>query len=173
MLDIKFIRENPEKVKQGAINKRFSVDIDRLLELDVSRRDLIFQADVSRSRRNEVAALIPKADAAQRPALIEEGKLLKEKIQDLEEKLSSVTTEYDALLLMVPNVALDEVPIGETDEDNVVVRHVGTPREMNFTPKDHEELGIALGILDKNARLSSRVHAVICYGVPEHCLKWP
>lgn len=149
MLDIKFIRENPEKVKQGAINKRFSVDIDRLLELDVSRRDLIFQADVSRSRRNEVASLIPKADGAQRPALIEEGKLLKEKIQDLEEQLSAVSTEYDALLLMVPNVALDEVPIGETDADNVVVRHVGTPREMNFAPKDHEELGVALGILDK------------------------
>lgn len=149
MLDIKFIRDNVDLVKQGAKNKRFDVDIDRLMELDVLRRELITEVDTSRARRNEVAAAIPQASKDEKPALIEEGKTLKLKIQEIEVRLTEVTEEYDALLLMVPNVALDEVPIGETDADNVTVRLVGEPKKLDFEPKDHEELGLTLGILDK------------------------
>lgn len=149
MLDIKFIRENADAVKGAAKNKRFDVDIDRLLALDVRRRELIFEAETARSRRNEVAALIPKASAEERPALVEEGKSLKEKIGGVEVELEAVNAEYDALILMVPNVPLDEVPLGETDADNLVVRVVGEPTKFDFTARDHEELGVSLGILDK------------------------
>ncbi len=150
MLDIKFIRDNAELVKKGAKDKMFDVDIDRLLELDESRRNLIHETEQVRSRRNEVAASIPKASNEDRPALIEEGKTLKARVQEIEEELETIKDEYEALMLMVPNVALPEVPIGETDEDNKVLRYVGEKREFNFTPKDHEELGNLLGIIDKD-----------------------
>lgn len=149
MLDIKFIRENPELVKQAAANKRFEVDIDKLLELDLRRRELIGEAESARSRRNEVAGLIPKASPDARPGLVEEGKELKDRIQTLEGELAAVVADYDALMLMVPNVPLPEVPIGETDQDNLVLRVVGEPKAFAFEAKDHEELGVSLGILDK------------------------
>ncbi|TXD37566.1 serine--tRNA ligase [Lujinxingia vulgaris] len=149
MLDIKFIRENVETVKEAARNKRFDVDIDRLLELDERRRDLMSSSEKIRARRNEVAQAIPKASKEERPALIEEGKQLKEDLASYEEELVEVQAAYEGLLLMVPNVTLPEVPIGETDEDNEVIRHVGEPRTFDFEPRDHEELGELLGIIDK------------------------
>lgn len=149
MLDMKFIRENADLVKEAAKNKRFEVDIDRLLELDVARRDLMTDAERARARRNEVSAAIPKATSDERPALVEEGKALKEQVAQLESELATVKAEYDHLLLMVPNVPLSEVPIGVTDEDNVELRKWGTPREFDFEPRDHEELGELLGIIDK------------------------
>ncbi|RDV39309.1 serine--tRNA ligase [Bradymonadaceae bacterium TMQ3] len=149
MLDIKFIRENVETVKEAARNKRFDVDIDRLLELDERRRDLMSSSEKIRARRNEVAQAIPKASKEERPALIEEGKQLKEDLASYEEELVEVQSAYEGLMLMVPNVTLPEVPIGETDEDNQVIRHVGEPRTFDFEPRDHEELGELLGIIDK------------------------
>ena len=149
MLDIKFIRENPEKVKAAAKNKNFNVDIDALLEADERRRGLLYDSEQVRARRNEVAGLIPKASKEERPALIEEGKDLKEKLAGLTEDLATVQSEFDELLLMVPNVALDEVPVGESDEDNRVLRHVGEPRSFDFTPRSHEDLGELLDIIDR------------------------
>lgn len=149
MLDIKFIRENVDTVKEAARNKRFDVDIDRLLELDERRRDLMSSSEKIRARRNEVAQAIPKASKDERPALIEEGKQLKEDLASYEEELVEVQSAYEGLMLMVPNVTLPEVPIGETDEDNEVIRHVGEPRTFDFEPRDHEELGELLGIIDK------------------------
>ncbi|TXD39888.1 serine--tRNA ligase [Lujinxingia vulgaris] len=149
MLDIKFIRENVDTVKEAARNKRFDVDIDRLLELDERRRDLLSSSEKIRARRNEVAQAIPKASKDERPALIEEGKQLKEDLASYEEELVEVQSAYEGLMLMVPNVTLPEVPIGETDEDNEVIRHVGEPRTFDFEPRDHEELGELLGIIDK------------------------
>lgn len=150
MLDIKFIRENVEAVKTGARNKRFDVDIDRLVQLDERRRAIMTESEQVRARRNTVAQAIPKASSEERPALIEEGKELKARVQEMEDELSTIVQEYDALLLMVPNVPLDEVPVGEGEEDNQVLRHVGEPRTFDFEPRDHEELGQLLGILDKD-----------------------
>lgn len=149
MLDIKFIRENVDVVKKATRDKRFDVDIDRLVELDSRRRDLLYESEQKRARRNEVASEIPKASNEERPALIEEGKALKARVSEIEEELGAVTEEYERLLLMVPNVPLDEVPVGEGEEDNVEVRRVGEIPEFDFEPRDHEELGEMLGILDK------------------------
>ena len=149
MLDIKFIRENAELVKTGAKNKNFDVDIDRLIELDDQRRAKLGEIESTRAKRNTVASSIPKASNEDRPALIQEGKDLKAKLAELEEEFEKILPEYNKLLFMVPNVALEEVPVGDGEEDNVVLRHVGEPRKFDFKPKDHEELGISLGILDK------------------------
>lgn len=153
MLDIKFIRENVETVKEAARNKRFDVDIDRLVELDETRRELMTETEQIRARRNEVAAQIPKASNEDRPALIEEGRELKESLQELEPKLDEVVEEYERLLFMVPNVPLPEVPVGEGEEDNEVLRHVGEVPEFDFEPRDHEELGELLGIIDKESAI--------------------
>lgn len=149
MLDIKFIREHAEVVKKAAKDKNFDVDIDRLVIVDQRRRDIQFESDQLRARRNELSSLIPKAAKEDRPALIDEGKQVRETIQGLEEELAQVQQEYQQLLLMVPNVPLDEVPVGPDESGNVVLRHVNTPPEFDFTPRDHEELGQMLGLLDK------------------------
>ncbi len=149
MLDIKFIRENADLVKKGAKDKQFDVDIDHLLSLDTRRRELIQESEQVRARRNQVASSIKSASNEERPALIAEGKELKEKLSSMEEELQGVIAEFDALMLMVPNVPLDEVPVGVGEEDNVEIRKVGEPRAFDFEPRDHEELGELLGILDK------------------------
>lgn len=149
MLDIKFIRENADLVKTGAKNKNFDVDIDHLIALDDKRRAKLGEIESTRAKRNSIASSIPKASNEERPALIQEGKDLKAMLAALEEEFEKILPEYNKLLLMVPNVALDEVPVGTGEEDNVVLRHVGEPRKFDFEPKDHEELGISLGILDK------------------------
>lgn len=149
MLDINFIRENVDQVKEGARKKGFDVDIDRLLELDEQRRELIQENESVRQRRNEVASAIPKASNEERPELIEEGRELKERVQQLDDELAEVKEAYEKLLLMVPNVPLPEVPYGESDEDNVEVRKYKEPTEFDFEPRDHEELGELLDIIDK------------------------
>ncbi len=149
MLDIKFIRENADLVKKGAKDKQFDVDIDHLLSLDTRRRELIQESEQVRARRNQVASSIKSASNEERPTLIAEGKELKEKLSSMEEELQGVIAEFDALMLMVPNVPLDEVPVGVGEEDNVEIRKVGEPRAFDFEPRDHEELGELLGILDK------------------------
>lgn len=149
MLDINFIRENVATVKKAAADKGFDVDIDRLVELDERRRELIQDNEQVRARRNEVSSAIPTVSDDERGELIEEGKQLKEKLQQLDEALGQVKEEYEQLLLMVPNVPLEEVPYGESDEDNVEVRTYKEPTEFDFEPRDHEELGELLGIIDK------------------------
>ncbi len=149
MLDIKFIRENVDTVKKAARDKGFEVDIDRLVALDERRRELKHASDETRARRNEVSSAIGPASAEERPALIKEGKELKSRLEEIEEELREVRQEYDRLLLMVPNVPLPEVPVGDGEEDNEVLRHVGDKPEFDFEPRDHEALGELLGILDK------------------------
>lgn len=149
MMDINFVREHTEKVKEAAEHKGFDVDIDRLLTLDERRRSLIQKTESIRARRNEVSSEIPKVDDDQRQALIDEGRQLKEELSELDDDLDDVQQEYDELMLMVPNVPLDEAPIGEAEEDNEVIRRVGEPREFDFEPRTHEELGKELDIIDK------------------------
>lgn len=149
MLDIKFIREHTELVKKGARDKNFQVDIDRLLELDARRRNMLYESEQVRSKRNEVAGSISKASGEDRPALIAQGKELKERLATLEEELGGVTASYHELMLQIPNVPLPEVPVGHGEEDNVEVRRVGEPAHFDFEPRDHEELGEMLGIIDK------------------------
>ncbi|MFB6264231.1 MAG: serine--tRNA ligase [Bradymonadaceae bacterium] len=149
MLDIDYVREHPDEVKRAAEVKGFDVDVDRLLEVDERRRELIHRTEEIRQRRNEVADEIPKADDDERDELIEEGRRLKEELRDLEEDLDSYLEEFETLMLRMPNVPLDDVPVGEEEADNEPIRHYGEPPSFDFEPKDHEELGAELGIIDK------------------------
>ncbi len=150
MLDIKTIRERTEDVKRGALNKGSDVDIDRILELDTRRRELLQSSEVLRQRRNEVSGAIQTMSSADRQAAIEEVRQIKVQLPTVEEALKVVEEEYRALMYKVPQIPADDAPVGKSEHDNVVLRHEGgQPRVFDFEPRDHEALGELLGILDK------------------------
>ncbi|KKS98019.1 MAG: seryl-tRNA synthetase, seryl-tRNA synthetase [Candidatus Gottesmanbacteria bacterium GW2011_GWA2_43_14] len=136
MLDIKFIRENADKVKEAARNKNRKVDIDRLLEIDEVRRKLIGESENLRAERNKLAK-----EAQKDPAARGKGRALKEKIAHIEAELKKAEEVFTSLMYQVPNVPDESVPVGPDDTFNVEVRKWGKIPEFSFTPKDHIELG--------------------------------
>lgn len=147
MLDIKYIRENPQTVEEKARQKGYSVDVSSLLELDESRRELQTKANEIRGARNSLA------DAAKggrpTPEQIENGKALKTELAELEDRLRVIDEEFFATLKKVPNMPLDYVPVGVSEEENVVAKTVGEPAKFDFAPKNHWELGQLRGWIDK------------------------
>lgn len=140
MLDIAFIRQNVDVVKAAIKNKRLSLDLDELLAADKERRETVARIEQKRARKNEIAALIPKASKDDRPKLIEEGKTVKTELEELEPALGIVQKRFDDLMLKVPSIPRPEVPIGAGEDDNVEIRKVGTPRTFGFKARDHVEL---------------------------------
>jgi len=138
MIDLKILREEPDRVKKAAKDKNVVVDIDRLLFLDVERRKCQGEIDLLNAQRKEAA----KAKD------IEIGKKLKETSAVLEKNLTAVEAELNTLLLKVPNLPSDDTPIGKDESQNVVLRKVGTPTVFAFEPKDHIALGATLGLID-------------------------
>ena len=121
MLDIKFIRENTERVKQNTLDKGYkNVDIDRVIELDQERKALGQEIDSLRSRRNEIANSMKITKSKPSSELIAEGKELKEKISALEDKYRHIDQDFITILKSIPNILQDDVPIGEEGEDEVV-----------------------------------------------------
>lgn len=147
MLDIRFIRENAEKVKQNTINKGCEVDISLLLELDDKKRSLGSQVDELREKRNEIASRTKGSRPT--PELIAEGKAIKTDLTNLEAELKAVSDEYMSILKKVPNMAAADVPVGLTEDENVVVKVVGEPTKFAFKPLNHAEIATKRGWLDK------------------------
>lgn len=147
MLDIRFIRENAERVQESAKQKGYAVDIKKLLELDDARRELQQQTEVLRTRRNEIAATMKGGKPDQ--SLIDEGKMIKVELAEREGYLNNAEDEFIQLLKKVPNIPLDFVPIGASEDDNVVTKTVGEPPKFDFEPKNHAEIADAKGWLDK------------------------
>jgi len=160
MLDIKFIRENPNLVRKGLIDRggRSIPDLDKVLKSDKEWRAVLTELDQLRSRRNKAADEIGrlKREKVDTSALLREMEELKGRQKDLEEKERSLRQETEILLLNLPNLPDPSVPVGRSPEDNKVVREVGKKPNLSFKPKDHHELGTNLGILDFElaARLS-------------------
>ncbi len=147
MLDIQFIRENPELVAEKAKQKGYDVDVQQLLGFDKERRELLQQVELLRQSRNKLAA----ETKGQRPSeeQMQTGRELKDKLADLEHKLSAIEKEFIELLKRVPNMPLDNVPVGASEDENVVSKKVGDPTRFDFQPKNHAELAEARGWLDK------------------------
>ncbi len=148
MLDIAFIRKNPDIVRAAITNKRLSLDLDDLMAADKTRRDAIGLLDAKRSRKNELSALIPKASKDDRPKLVEEAKEIRGQIEQLEPELNEANKRFDDLMLRVPSIPRPEVPIGKGEEDNVEIRKIGTPKTFAFKPRDHVELMTMLGLVN-------------------------
>jgi seryl-tRNA synthetase len=146
MLDIQFIRDNRDQVKQAAINKNFDPEIvDSLLDLDVKRRELMTQSQDIRASRNQLNEQLKNERT---PELITQSQQLKAQLGELEDQLKQVNLEYDAVMLKIPNVTLEEVPVGKDAADNQIVRTIGQKPVFDFTVKDHVELGTTLDLLD-------------------------
>lgn len=144
MLDIQFIRDNAKLVQEKSEQKGIKVDINKLLELDKKRRDLIGGVEELRSKRNKLSG--DKKPSAEQ---IAKGRELKDKITKVDEQLAKIDQEFNSLLGTVPNMPSDDVPIGAKEEDNKVIKTVGEKPKFDFEPKNHAELGEALGIIDK------------------------
>lgn len=148
MLDIAFIRQNPEAVRTAAQNKRMEVDVDGLLAADKERREVLVTLEAKRQKKNELSAQIPKASKDDRPKLVDEAKAVRTEIESLEPKLSEIERRLEDLMLRVPSIPRPEVPLGKGEEDNVEIRKVGTPRTFSFAPKDHVALMSELGLVN-------------------------
>jgi len=142
MLDIKFIRENPEKVKQGCQKKQVEIDIDTLLALDKRRREMLQEIESLRAEQNRISKQKIEGE------IREKAKELKEKIRALEEEFKGIDKEFKELTQQIPNLPLDDVPAGRDEIDNVVIKKVGKIPRFNFKPKDHLEIGQSLDIID-------------------------
>lgn len=150
MLDLKFIRENSEKVREAAKNKGEKVDVDLLLSLDEKRRTLLLQADKLKHQRNVVSDKIAhmKKEKQDPGEQIEKMRKVAEQIDALDEKLRESEAEINDLILTIPNIPHPSVPIGMDEDSNVVLRSWGETPRFDFEPRPHWELGQILGILD-------------------------
>jgi seryl-tRNA synthetase len=149
MLDLKFIRENPEIVRQAIENRHEKAPLDEVLQLDSQRRQKISELEELRRSRKQTSRE-RQADAA------EEGRALRNKVKDLEEEVKNLDVKLNDLLLRMPNIPDANVPLGKDDSENPVVRTWGDPKNFSFDPKAHWDLGPALNIIDfeRGVRLS-------------------
>jgi seryl-tRNA synthetase len=148
VLSLQFIRDNPDVVRKAVADRNTSAPIDRILELDIERRDLIRRADELKSERNGLGRQVGRASQEERPALLERSRELSDEINVLDEKLRAVETEVNGLLLEIPNVPAADVPVGPDESHNVIVGYNGEQRAFDFQPRPHWELGESLGIID-------------------------
>ncbi len=149
MLDMKFIRENVELVRQAIANKREDADLDRLLALDEQRRTLLADAEALKARRNKVSETIAamKKRGEDASALIQEMGQVADRIKQLDAQLDEVEKAIYEVQIRIPNIPHPSVPVGD-ESANVVIKHWGTVETFDFQPKTHWEIGEALGILD-------------------------
>jgi seryl-tRNA synthetase len=147
MLDIQYIRDNPETVAEKSRQKGYAVDVAKLLSYDVQRRDMLTEIEGIRAQRNELSAAAKGGKPT--PEQLEQGKQLKQQLAELESKLTPIEVEYDKLLKAVPNMPLDDVPIGEKEEDNKVAKRHGDIKDFDYTPKQHWEIAEPRGLIDK------------------------
>src|SRR6266702_7983298 len=150
MLDLAFIRNNPDIVKEAARVKNNNIDIDYLLEVDREVLALQHEVEEARARQNKLSKEIQQAgkDKEKRDALIAEGKQLAEQIKSLEPQLNTLIEERYQLLLLVPNIPDPSAPIGNDENDNVPVKYWGTIPTFDFEPLDHYALMQKLDLVD-------------------------
>jgi len=139
MLDLKFIRENAELVREALAQRRDSVPLDKILALDRERRQKVTELEDLRHTRKE---------AARKKMAVEEGRSLRTTIREREEEVRKLDKQLEEFLLQVPNIPQSSVPVGAGEEDNVLVRSWGEPRSFDFPPAPHWKLGKDLGIID-------------------------
>ncbi len=148
MLDIKFIRENVDKIKWAAEVKKIQVDLDRLMELDGALLKIRQELQDIQTAKNAAGKKMPKASPEEKQKIIAEMSDLKKREKELQTASEDLEPQFQQLLLLVPQVPSDDVPLGKDDTENVEIRRVGEVRKFDFTPLDHVELGKRLNLLD-------------------------
>jgi len=150
MLDINIIRNDIEKVKQAIVNKNETTSLDTFQELDSKRKALLIECDELRNKRNVTSKRISELRSKKEDAseLIQEMKGVSDKIKQLEAEAKTLSDELDSILIRIPNIPADDVPIGNDPTSNVMVKSWGEKKAFSFTPLPHWELGKELDILD-------------------------
>ena len=150
MLDVRFVRENIDVVKDALRKRDYDITVDEFLELDEKRRSLIREVEELRNRRNTVSEEIGKLKRQGQDAsgMITEMKTVSEKIKALDEQLREVDSAIRDFLLNIPNIPHESVPVGRDEEENVEIRRWGEPREFDFEPLNHWDIGESLDIMD-------------------------
>ncbi|GAB4021060.1 MAG: serine--tRNA ligase [Bdellovibrio sp.] len=140
MLDLKFIRENAEAMKKAVLQKNVSLSIDDLLALDKKVIELKGEIQRVQAERNAHSKKIPQASAEERPKLIEEGRAISQKLDEIKPQLDEAENQLKEMLYLVPNIPHPSAPVGKDESGNVEVKRWGTPRNFDFKPLDHVEL---------------------------------
>src|ERR1035437_5833460 len=149
MLDIKFIRENKDIVKEGAKKRHIEIDIDKLLSMDEKRLEILSRVEFLRGEQNKVSiSMGGTLTEVARAQLIEEMRLVKDELKEKEEELRNTMTSWQSLMLQVPNIADISVPEGESDADNQEIKVWGDKSVFDFEPKDHIDLMTKLKMVD-------------------------
>ncbi|KKQ82863.1 MAG: Serine-tRNA ligase [Parcubacteria group bacterium GW2011_GWB1_38_8] len=148
MLDIKFIRENKELVKEATKKKHIEFDVDKLLEVDDRRKMLLGKVEERRAEQNVANNSIVKASFEERKDILDKMKTLKRELEGDEEKLKEVMREWQSLMLLTPNIPDMSVPEGDSDAKNKEVKKWGKIPKFDFEPKSHIEIMTTLGMAD-------------------------
>lgn len=150
MLDIKFVRENPDVVRESIKNRGLKIDIQEVLDLDIERRKILQEVEVLKAERNSISK-----KGKPTPEVLGHMKSVSQKIDDFDNKVGEIDKKLGFLMLNIPNITHNSIPIG-SPEANKEVRTWGKKREFDFKPKTHIELGEALDILDfpRSSKLS-------------------
>jgi seryl-tRNA synthetase len=150
MLDINLIREQPDVVRKAMRDRQMDASpVDAILQLDEKRRSLLTEVEKLKAERNAVSKEISQLkDASAKKSKIEAMRLVGDQINALDKEVAEVETQLNALTATIPNIPDARTPYGKDDSENVVLRTIGEPREFDFQPKPHWDLGPALGIID-------------------------
>ena len=156
MLDVKAIRDDPERFRSALARRNLGDAVDHLLAADERRRGLTSRVDDLRAEQNKASKAIGRAQGEEKQRLIDEVARVSAELKELEPQLAEAEEAMQPLLAATPNIPHESAPDGFTDEDAVEVRRHLEPTEFDFEPKDHAELGAALGVLDteRGARTS-------------------
>jgi seryl-tRNA synthetase len=148
MIDIKDLRADPDKYADAAAKKKIEVDVPELLRVDEELLAAQKELQDIRTKQNRAGKEIANLKGDEKQAAIAEMSQLKARVKELEDRIAELEPAHRDLLLRIPQVPSDEVPVGESEEDNVELRREGEPPSFDFEPKDHVELGTALDIID-------------------------
>ena len=154
MLDLKFVRDNTEKVAQALKNRHAKVDLEEFKKLDQERRSLLQEVEADKSQRNTVSAEISqmKRNGEDATEKITAMRALGDKIAEADKKVKDVEARLQAVMLTIPNMPAADVPVGKDDTENPEVRKWGEPTHFDFEPKAHWEIGEKLGSWMRNGQ---------------------
>lgn len=155
MLDVRYIREHIEEVKDNCRNRNVEADVDRVIALDDQRKEKATEVQGLQQRSKEISKSTGKEkDPEKKQALVEEGRELREQISTIEKQQREIDEALNDALSLIPNITHPDAPVGTTDEDNKVISTWGEPRKFDFEIKDHVELGEALDLVNFEAGAS-------------------
>lgn len=148
MLDIKFIRNNPDKVKDACEKKGINVDIDLLLETDKKRRETLQALEDMLAQKNKANKEIQQANPEEKNKIILEMRELDQNSDRLNQDSQKLEKEFNDLMLRIPNIPFSDVPLGQDERDNIVLREVGKKPKFDFQFKDYMEIAENLDLID-------------------------